>query len=455
MALKLSVSTGANMNYVAKVVKIRALRPHSNADRLLVTTIDGNNLITAKGGIQEGDLVVVFPLECAISHVLLGPTNSYKHSVLNADVNKTGFFEDSGRVKALRLRGERSEGYMLPTAAVAAAFGIEDTFAAHEGVEFDTINGVTFVKKYIIKKPKDDNGPGVKNAPGPKRELLEAKLIDNQFRFHNDTSHLGKNMHRLSPTTEISVTWKLHGTSGVFSNIMVKKKLTRLERLLKWFGVKIVDTEYDMIFSSRKVIKNSELSLASKSYYDGDLWSAVNEELKGSLLKGETLYVEICGYTPSGQMIQKGYDFFKTPFELKPYEVYVYRITHTNVDGKVVELSHLQLEERCLEIGIKSVPLVFTGTAKNLFPFTGDLENPRDISDWRENFLEFLKKTFVYDQDTAFSKNKVPEEGVIVRIEKNRPESLKLKSFKFAEQESKQLDAGEVSIEDTESNPSE
>ena len=46
--------------------------------------------------------------------------------------------------------------------------------------------------------------------------------------------------------------------------------------------------------------------------------------------------------------------------------------------------------------------------------------------------------------------NKVPEEGIVIR--KNNIftyEAYKLKSFRFLEAESKQLDTGEANLEDT------
>ena len=43
--------------------------------------------------------------------------------------------------------------------------------------------------------------------------------------------------------------------------------------------------------------------------------------------------------------------------------------------------------------------------------------------------------------------NKVPEEGICVRKEGLVIEIFKLKSFRFLEKESKQLDKGEVDIE--------
>jgi hypothetical protein len=54
----------------------------------------------------------------------------------------------------------------------------------------------------------------------------------------------------------ITVTQKLHGTSGRFGNILVRKQLNLFERLLQKLGVKIQDKEYDYIAGSRRVVKD-------------------------------------------------------------------------------------------------------------------------------------------------------------------------------------------------------
>ena len=96
----LNKSEGHNPNYLAKVVEIKELRKHSNADRLQVTSINFQDVILGMNA-QVGDLYVFFPIECEISDKLLSFTNSYRHGHLNKDVNTLGFFEDNGRVRAV------------------------------------------------------------------------------------------------------------------------------------------------------------------------------------------------------------------------------------------------------------------------------------------------------------------------------------------------------------------
>ena len=63
-----------------------------------------------------------------------------------------------------------------------------------------------------------------------------------------------------------------------------------------------------------------------------------------------------------------------------------------------------------------------------------------------EAFLEKVKDLF-NEKDCYMCSNKVPEEGCVVRIEKDDFEAYKQKSFRFYEKETKELDKGTVDIE--------
>src|SRR6185437_2564248 len=108
----------------------------------------------------------------------------------------------------------------------------------------------------------------------------------------------------------IVITDKFHGTSAVFSNVLINKQLTWYEKLAKKIGLKIVDKVYDNLYSSRSVLKNQYITKdADLGYYKEDIWSTINSKLKGKIEEGITLYGEIVGYLESGKAIQGGYDY--------------------------------------------------------------------------------------------------------------------------------------------------
>jgi hypothetical protein len=288
-------------------------------------------------------------------------------------------------------------------------------------------------KKYKIAiKGANLNG----NQKGKKPKI--SRLIDGQVRLHVDTEQLKKNVNKINQDDNITITYKLHGTSGWVSNVLVKRKLSLFERILIKLGVNIDQSEYDYVYGSRKVVKNSNMREERGNFYDCDIWAEVKDELKDSLPKGYTIYYEIVGFTKSGGAIQKLYDYGCKQGEKK---VFVYRITVTNKDGQSIDLSSDQIIEFCSRYGLNFVPVLFKGKASD---FVG-----HDIDDyvWRAALIKEIVDKHT-DKDCFMCVNKTPEEGIVLRKEKMFEfEAYKLKSFRFFQYETEMLDKGEVDIE--------
>lgn len=430
-------------NYVATIVKIDNLRPHSNADKLICTNIFGNNVIVGKDT-QIGDIGIFFCLESQIGTEFAVANDLIRRKDENGK-SVGGMFDANRRVRAQTLRGEKSMGFFAPISSLTKTFDYlkKECPKVEIGQEFEELNGISISKKYVTPTNYFSNS-NIANGKKIKKSK-ESRMIDGQFRFHFDTCQLGKNIHKVQPDNLISVTWKLHGTSGIVSHILVKKNLKWYERLFKFMGVDVVDSVYDHIFSSRKVVKNATIK-EDNGYYNFDIWTDAGEKFKGKLRKGESVYYELVGNTPNGKCIQKGYDYCCPPNE---YKIYAYRITQTNVDGDITELPWHQVVNRAAEIGVETVPEIYYGKAKELF----DIEHDgADVKKWQDEFYINLLSYFVNDQDSQFCNNKVPEEGVVLRLELGDGiENLKLKSWAFLNYETKMLDAGVVDMEEVES----
>lgn len=200
-----------NSNYLAQVVRLPAPNPHPNADRLQVVKINFQALITSLDA-KEGDLYIYFPLETAINAEFLSYTNSFENKEMNRDPLAKGYFPKTGRVRAVRLRGQKSEGYCVPAASVSEWLknqkGIEIDFGEYVDVDFDTINNeILICQKYEIKK---NNNTGTQKQ-GKTKKKKESKVIPGVFKFHIDTAHLKKNIHRLGPDDTIAISYKMHG----------------------------------------------------------------------------------------------------------------------------------------------------------------------------------------------------------------------------------------------------
>jgi hypothetical protein len=454
--MKLIQSKNANVNYLAKIVKIDNFHKHSDPEvtKLKCCCIDGFNIIT--GIDSEPGLYVYFPTACCINPKFLSYANLYRHGELNVDQTKTGMFDDNGRVKAIRLRGELSEGFIIPIVVlenwVMSTVNVE--LKVEEGTEFDSIehDGKTFWvnKKYIPKNTRTPGAPGSGNSGKGKQPKGLDKIIENQFRFHYDTVLIKKCPHVLHPSDLISITSKVHGTSGISAYVLCKQELNWKQKIARWLTGEEFD-KYDYLYSSRSVIKNQYYNKSVQGgFYGVDVWKYADDIVRPCLSKGMTAYYEIIGFLPNGGYIQKNYDYGCLPpvgdeayTYGKHFGVQIYRVTITDVSGKVHEFSAREVQLWAQMVGLVPVEQYYYGYAKDLYPDLDPSEH------WNENFLSKLAndKKLYMECNSPTCDNKVPHEGIVIKIENMKSEAFKLKCFKFLDGEGKALDKGEIDIE--------
>ena len=222
---------------------------------------------------------------------------------------------------------------------------------------------------------------------------------------------------------------------------MIKKPVGWFKRLLYKF-LNESPVQYGFVASSRTVIRDVSNGGGVLGWYGEDVWKYVLTQLQPHLSKGLTLYYELVGFLPeTGGAIQTGYDYGCAE---KTCAVYIYRITQTNVDGDVFEFSTQQIKEWCREHGLQAVPELFYGKAKDFCP---DVPT-NDENDWRKAFFEKLRTSFYMERNDPLCANKVPFEGIVLRIERLNIEVYKLKADAFYELETKNLDKGDIGLDD-------
>lgn len=463
--MKLQVGKNANVNYLSKVVDIQEFvkHPDPKVERLKCAVIDG--FIITVGIDSEPGKYIYFPVLSQINPNLLQYLNLYRNKDLNKDPEKTGYFEDKGIVKAINLRGVKSEGFLLPLVDLQN-FIVESVNVElpdpEPNTEFDEVehDGKVFwiSQKYIAPVQKTPGTPGSSKERKKKKGL--DKIIDEQFRFHYDTVILKKCPHVIKPDDIIHISSKWHGTSGISAYVLCHKKLNWKEKIAKWL-TKFPFDVYDYIYSSRTVIKNRYYNNGVTSgYYGCDVWEYADNYLKPYLEKGMTFYYEIVGYLPNGNMIQKDYDYGCVPpvqvtdpetgqrvvqyKQGKQFKVMIYRITLTNVDGKVHEFSAHEVQTWCKNRGLTPVIEYYYGYAFGLYPEIEVDEN------WSTNFMTALAndKSFHMEENSPECNNKVPHEGLVIKRESMKSEAWKVKCFKFLGKEQDAALAGESNIED-------
>lgn len=414
--------------------------PHPNADRLEGFIINGNRVWYSKDLLKEGDTVIYFPIECQINPEILSNLNLFSDKTLNADNTKSGYFGHQGRVKAVKLRGEPSEGFIMTIDDFESAIHVRiDSLPVD--VEFDTFGDMWICRKY-------EPAPARNSGTGPKAKKNPNSIIaDEQFRFHYDTKKLSDNIGKIELDDIIVITNKMHGTSAVFANVLTKRKLNWKERIAKWFGIPVIDKEYNHVYSSRTVIKYIEdkYHTSEEGYYSNDVWGKVyNDDVAWCLDPGISIYGEIVGYSSYDKMVQKGYDYGESAGSC---QLYVYRITYTTPDGDVIEFSWDQIKQFCYKNLLKHVPELYHGTAKNWFNNNTDLVTSDIYQIPSTFFLQSLKDAYL-EKQCDMCKNNVPAEGIVVRRESRGIEAWKLKSFAFLQRESAELDNAENTSDD-------
>ena len=449
--MKLIKSTKANINYLAKIIDITNFLPHPNAERMKIAQVGGYKVCV---GIDEPiGRYVYFPVNSEINPNLLSYCNLYRHTEKNTNTEKAGFFNDNGRVTAIKLRGFPSEGFLLPFEQLENF--IADTLNLklsdiENNTDFDiAVEGnkeFWICKKYIVVH---QTAQGQSNSNKRQKKVARFnKVIDTQFHYHYDTVRVQNDKWAIAPDDMISVTEKVHGTSGISAYVLCKEKPSLINKIKGWFGN--TNIKYDYLYSSRSVIKNATETTNPGGYYSCDIWAEADKIIRPHLQKGMTIYYEIVGFLPTGKYIQKNYDYGCIPPEAgepftheKHFKVRVYRITMVNVDGYIHEFSAKEVQEWCKANDLIPVTEYYYGYAKDLYNIPVD-------DNWTDAFWDTMAndKNFYMERNSPSCSNKVPHEGLVIKKEDMRSRAWKLKCFAFLNGEQKELDAGEENIED-------
>lgn len=439
-------------NYSAIVVEINKTVPIKDADFIHNLVIMGNLIIASKDT-KEGDIGIYFPIESLLSNDFVRNNNLYVNKELNSDIEKKGYINEDRRVRYVKLRNSKSEGLFLPLSSLSYIEGF-DYNNLKVGDAFNSIvddNGITHLicEKYIppIKVKSNNINNTFKKNRNAIADVVREYFIENQFKFHDDTKQLYRNLHNFNPQTNISISYKLHGSSGIVANILTKRKLSLFEKILKKFGVNIQDTDYSYVYSSGKPKSNipkgiiNKFISPNKSYYKDDIWLESYNYLKDFVTKGLSVYFEIVGFTKNGSPIQNDYDYGCIPpengvyLEGVNYKIFIYRINYTSVDGKTFEFTTKQINDWCENRGLKNVPHLQTCIAY-------EIADEHKNENWHEEFLYRLALDY-NNKKCYLCKNDVVEEGIVIRNDDNMGfDVYKLKSSKFYEYETKELDKG-------------
>ena len=402
--------------YEAYITTLKNVRKHSNADKLQVGECFGNQVIIDLS-YKEGDIGIYFPTDGKIGQEFAEANNLLRKKDENGN-NIGGYLDpDKRNIKAIKLRGEKSDGLFMPLYSLTPFCNINELKV---GDRITTLNGNLICEKYIPRTNKrkvNNNG----NKQIKKKKEIEFPL----FAEHIDTPQFQYNLDMFHNGDEIIITEKLHGTSARIG-YMIKEKAN--SGLIGKMLNKYLKPKYEYVSGSRRVVLNS---FDGGFYGDNKFREQWHDFFKGKLQKGEEIFGEIVGFIspnlpimPDGNNEKIGDKEFikkygkKTQFsygcnrEKGTNDFYIYRMTKTDEDGNVFEYPYDYMKVRAEQMGAKVVPLL------DKFYFT-------NIEDLQEKVKKHVKGSSTIDISHI-------REGVVIRINNyNKCNFTKEKQFEF------------------------
>ena len=428
------------MSYQGYVTKLKNVRPHPNADRMKLADCFGNTVCVGLDAV-ENEIIIYFPTDGQLSVEYCEQNNLVRKKDENGN-NIGGYLDpDKRNVKAIKLRGEKSDGIVMPLSSIVyTGINLDDL---NVGDPITVLNGHEICKKYIPRRQHRQGG----YSEGNKTRKHKAPVAP-LFMEHADTEQLAYNLGAFKCGDEVEITLKMHGTSQRTGYLPTLKgyKRTLWDRITRKEGTPIYD--WGGVSGTRRVVLED---------YDGGFYgsNAFREQhskvFDGKLMKGETVYYEVVGFTDTGAPIMascsnKKFSDKETVKEfVKQYgeetvfsygcgeiasddmpqsDIYVYRMTMTNEDGFVVEYTPDFMRYRCEQMGVKTVPVLWKGVIP---------ENPGSADDPTISAGEWIKNVAerYYDGPDPIGRTHI-REGVVVRI-LNRPKfaAYKHKNYTF------------------------
>ena len=443
------------MGHCGFITTLKNVREHPNADKLVLATCFESTVCVSKDKYYEGQIGVYFETDLQLSMEFCEKNGLL--AVYENGINVSGGYMDPAKrnVRAIKLRGEQSDGLFLPLDCLAYTGAKLEEFKL--GEQITTVNGHEICRKFIPRS----NAPKTAAGGAGKRVKRRAKRsIAPQFFEHKDTEQLQYYLDQFKPGDQIEITRKLHGTSGRTAYVKTFRGMKRTfwDWLFRREGTPIYD--WGTVSGTRRTVMDT---FEGGFYGSNEFRKQYHDFFEGKRWKGETVYYEIVGFTHDGKSIMgqcsndkvKDKDFVKqygktTTFSYgcvpNPKQVagvadpadpnstfqnierqsrmFGYRMTMTNEDGEVVEYTPEFTRHRCMYMGVDFVPVEWSG----IIP-----QNPGSHDDPTITAGEWVMKKVeqFYDGPEPLDPTHI-REGCVVRII-NRPTftAYKHKNFFF------------------------
>jgi RNA ligase (TIGR02306 family) len=315
-----------------EILKIDAVNPHPNADRLELAQVRGWNIVVGKANFRAGDVAIYFPVDSVLPFTLesqlFPPDAKIKLS--------------KSRIRSIKIRGAISQGMLVKPAEL----GLADVPA---GTDVTEQLGVT---KYEPPEPEYQANPKLGKKTGGTAQ------INPHFEKYTDIENVKNYPATFRDGEGVYISEKLHGTSARYGYVPRAYRENWLGKLTQWSHKLLIGmglmSSHEFVFGSRNVQLHTG---SNKTWYKENYYAKilVQENLKAKLGPGECVYGEIVG-----DRIQTNYTYGCGEGE---HKFYAYDV---KVNGRWLDPGEFM--EFCDQRGIARVPELYVG------PYSKDVE---------------------------------------------------------------------------------
>lgn len=244
---------------LASIQKIDSVIKHPHADTLNICKIQGWNVVTKCNEFKEGDLCIYFQID---SFLPIRPEFEFLRKMCYRKiVDQEGF-----RIKTVRLRGQVSQGLLMP-ASILHGWSMTELMK-HEGMDVTDILGVTLYEKPI---PTELEGKSIGGIPANIQKTDEERIQNLVLQYEE------------LKQDKYYVTEKLEGVSSTF--FILNNRFGVCQK-----NYEMVETSDNILWQVARAldIENKLRSLGRNIAIQGEL---IGEGIKGNpyRLRGKTV----------------------------------------------------------------------------------------------------------------------------------------------------------------------
>lgn len=411
------------MSHQAIIAKLDSVKEIPSAKTIQLGFVLGTQVVISKD-LQPGYIGVLFPTELELSKKYLSENNLYRHSELNNDNKKVGFFESSGRVRSQPFMKQKSDGYFTSIESLKC-FG--DISNLKLGDMLSTLYGETVCTKYISKKAREQMERNrIKKPKSIQAPSFLPHVESDQFKYYAESIPEG---------VLISIFAKYHGTSGRYSYSKVSRELPIWKKIVNKIYPTFSNENYEYLCGTRRVVLFEDHKEKVGFHGAEQFRFDVLEQLKPHLTKNMIVYGELVGWANNSTIMPRhnteslknkqftnkyGKDIiYKYGCVEGQTKFLIYRISLSDGEN-TIDFSPAQIKDWCEKRGFEYVKQIHP-----TFIYNG---NPTDLRNLVEHLTE---REDLLTEDYIDPSH--PSEGIVIRVDGHQmvPLFFKNKSFCF------------------------